>query len=197
MTRYTHLNDIALQEHLVERIRAGEESAFDRLFLLMYSPLVDFALRYVHEPEDAEEVVISLLSHIWDIRTKWEVRGSVVTYLCAAVRNRALNRRVTLHADNTRFAELDESLESPESLSNDDAAIDPAIPGELDEFSPVLKRALETLHPRTREVFLLVKRDGMSIRQAADVLGIAPATVQRQLLRAVESLKNLLLNSES
>lgn len=196
MTRYTHLNDIALQERLVERIRAGEESAFDRLFLLMYSPLVDFALRYVHEPEDAEEVVTTLLSHIWDIRTNWEVRGSVVTYLCAAVRNRALNRRVTLHADNTRFAELDESLESPENLPSD-AAADATMLGELDEFSPVLKRALETLHPRTREVFLVVKRDGMSIRQAADVLGIAPATVQRQLLRAVETLKNLLLNKDS
>ena len=96
---------------LVARVRAGDERALETVFRSHYSPLCDFAARYVRQDALAEELVQDLFADLWARRQSWYVRGSVRAYLFAAVRNRALNLREILERADLR-ARLDAALES-------------------------------------------------------------------------------------
>ncbi len=52
-----------------------------------------------------------------------------------------------------------------------------------------LERALQALPPQHREVFLLVREHGLSLAQAADVLGITQIAVKMRAHRAYEGLR--------
>ena len=72
----------------------------------------------------------------------------------------------------------------------------PATPGasttsfkQANAYSNYLLKAVETLPEEEREVFGLVKVQGLSHSEAAEVLGVATKTVQRRLQRAMLSLR--------
>ena len=52
-----------------------------------------------------------------------------------------------------------------------------------------LERTLSTLPPQHREVFLLVREHGLSLAQAAEVLGITQIAVKMRVHRAYEGLR--------
>lgn len=186
--RYARLNDVAHEERLVVRIREGDEVAFDRLFRLCYGPLVDFAQRYVPSREDAEETITDLFMRIWETRARWEVHGAVTAYLFAAARNRALNVRVARDTEDRHYAYLQTAF----AASTEAIEFDPLLAIDAAELSAPVRRALEALSPRSREVFLLTQRDGLSIREAAGALGVSASTVQTHLARALNVLRRTL-----
>lgn len=57
---------------------------------------------------------------------------------------------------------------------------------------PALWTALESLSPRQREVVLLVEALEWTQREAAELLGIRPASVQTHLARGLERLRDAL-----
>ena len=50
---------------LVARVRAGDERALETVFRSHYSPLCDFAARYVRQDALAEELVQDLFADLW------------------------------------------------------------------------------------------------------------------------------------
>jgi RNA polymerase sigma-70 factor (ECF subfamily) len=58
----------------------------------------------------------------------------------------------------------------------------------------LLRRAVETLPPHSREVLILRELDGMSYKQISAVLGVPTGTVMSRLSRARASLCQLLTN---
>src|SRR5688572_24467295 len=78
-------------EGLVGRVRAGDHEAFRILYLNTFNDLWSFARRYVESAAVAEEIVQDVFLKLWERRERWEVRGSVRSYLLGAVRNRALH----------------------------------------------------------------------------------------------------------
>jgi len=185
MSRYDHINDAAHAEQLIARIRSGDDAAFDRLFRLCYAALADMALRYVANRADAEDIATDVLVWVWERRDTLDIHGLITAYLFRAVRNRALNLRVA-----RREARTSDTLSDDISGTITDGRDDPMLMIEAAELSVQMRRVLETLPPRAREIFLLSRRDGLSIREVAAVLGVTASTVQTQLTRALHVLRS-------
>ena len=79
------------ESELVLRIRAGDESACEALYRAYRTPLWRFAYSYVRSPEVAEELVQDVFLALWRNRAEAGTRGSIRTWLYAAIRNQALN----------------------------------------------------------------------------------------------------------
>lgn len=173
------------REQLVERIRRGDEAAFDRLFRLCYQPLVRFARRYLESRHDAEDVVTDALVHLWDLGEDWSVRGPLGVHLLSVVRNRALNARKAAAVASRRQTrvELEERDTGPRFA---DA---PGADADVSTLSVQARRIFDTLPPRSQEIFLMLRRDAMSVRDVAAVLGVAPSTVQTQITRVVAAFR--------
>lgn len=63
---------------------------------------------------------------------------------------------------------------------------------EESELRNLIQEAIEALPPRRREIFILIRYHGLSYKEAAKVLNVAPQTVANNVSRALDSLRDAL-----
>jgi RNA polymerase sigma-70 factor, ECF subfamily len=62
----------------------------------------------------------------------------------------------------------------------------------MSETEAAVRRAVDALPPRCREIFLLSREDGLSYSGIATTLGISIKTVETQMGRALKALRSAL-----
>lgn len=169
---------------LVERIRAGDEVAFELLFRSYYPRLCRFTLRLIRDFSDAEQLVQDVFLNVWQMRESWSPRGTIRSYLYRAAKNQALNylkhRRVV------------GSVEEFEEQSAEIARASLQEDYERKELMVAVQQAIELLPPRCKLVFALHRQDGLTYSEIADVLDISVKTVETQIGRALKILRKIL-----
>src|SRR5690554_2201705 len=88
MNKIPHIAD---EEDLVQRIRKGDQKAFEVLYRSYYFDLCEFTHRYVRLPAVCEEIVQDLFLNIWRRKEELYPKGSCRSYLYKAARNGALD----------------------------------------------------------------------------------------------------------
>jgi RNA polymerase sigma-70 factor (ECF subfamily) len=178
--KYTSTVD---ERDLLDRIRHGDEGAFDSVFREHYPALVRSAEAMLHRRDVAEEVVQDVMLALWQRREMLVVEDSLRAYLFRATRNRSLNH--LRHATIERKAE-------PELSAAD--APEPLAPASLvdEEIDAALRHAVNGLPPRCREVFELSRVHGLRYAEIASTLGISPKTVEAQMGKALRILRDRL-----
>ncbi len=162
-------------------IRAGDREALGALFREHYASLCRFTEAYVGTADAAEDIVQELFAHLWRRRTELHPTGSPATYLFAAARNRALNRLRGAGREARRVERL--ALEPRGAGPGSDEGI------RVRELADALRRAIHELPERPRACLLLSRAGGLTYAQIADVLGIAPKTVEAHMGRALRRLR--------
>jgi RNA polymerase sigma-70 factor (ECF subfamily) len=169
---------------LLERIRAGDNDAFDAVFRANYASLVGTAERMLQRRDVAEEIVQDVLLELWRRRETLVVEDSLRGYLFRATRNRALNH--LRHGAIERRAEPELSAEHEERGATAHAAL------VEEEIGVAVKRAVAELPPRCREVFELSRVEGLKYAEIAAALGISVKTVEAQMGKALRILRERL-----
>jgi len=171
----------------LQRIRAGDERAFEALFRAYVEPLCAFAYGYVQSQSAAQDIVQDLFARLWEQRATLEPPRSVQSYLYGATRNRALNhqRRARIEvAFVRRGREVALAAPPPRVTPEDDL--------HAQAFAEAVTRAVTQLPTRCREVFTLTRDHQLSYDEAAQVLGISPKTVEIHVGRALALLRDKL-----
>lgn len=168
------------------------DSARERTFSALYDAYADrvyrFCLRLCGGSEaDAEDLAQEVFVAAHAGLERFEGRSSVATWLyrIAVYRWRRLRDS---RAWQVPAVSLDDGPE-PASTQND-----PARAG-LARLS--LEGALAGLSPDLREAFLLVKAEGLTYREAAEVLGAPQGTIQSRVHDAVLRLRSALSGDET
>jgi len=175
--------DLAAAElSLAQRVREGDEAAFEQIFRTYYARLVSFACTKLESQALAEEMVQEVFLQIWTRREQWVVERSVAAYVFRAVRNRVLNARRSIRLEVAYEATAACEIEVDTSEPCDGRLRDA-------EIGAALAHALALLPERPRQVFLLSRRQGLSYAEIADVLGIAVKTVEMHMGRALAQLR--------
>jgi RNA polymerase sigma-70 factor (ECF subfamily) len=170
-------------DSLTERLRAGDESAFDELFREWYAPLVRVARGIVRSKAIAEEVVQEAMLELWRHRERLDADGSVQAYIMRSTKNRALNY-VRHERVRDRAAPLLSLEQGHATRAMDDVV------GE--EIGRAARQAVAALPERTREVFELSRVTGLKYAEIAESLGISIKTVEAQMGRALRHLREQL-----
>jgi RNA polymerase sigma-70 factor, ECF subfamily len=168
---------------LIERIRSGDRSAFDMLYLRYHPVLWEFAMRYVRAAEVAEDVCHEVFLTVWTRRETLEVRASIRSYLYGATRNRALAhlshlRIVEQHAEAERHA----AVSSP---SPDEAASEA-------EMRVAVERGLQMLPDDRRRILMLRWTHGLGYPEIARIMGISEDAARAHVSRARKILREFL-----
>jgi RNA polymerase sigma-70 factor (ECF subfamily) len=168
---------------LLERIKQGEQEAFDAMFRRYYAPLVGVAQGMLRQRAVAEEIVQDVMFELWRRRKKLVIGESLRAYLFQSARNRALN-----HIRHERVERLAEPRAREES-SRPATAINQLVESELDA---AVREAVGALPPPCREVFELSRTSGLRYAEIARVLGISVKTVEARMGRALRGLRERL-----
>src|SRR6058998_2235014 len=79
------------ERDLLDRLRRGDDAAYEAIFRQWYAPLVATTAALLREREPAEEVVQDVMLELWRRRESLTLEQSLRAYLFQASRNRALN----------------------------------------------------------------------------------------------------------
>ena len=186
---------------LALRIRAGDESACEALYRAYRAPLWRFAYSYVRSPEVAEELVQDVFLALWRNRAEAGTRGSIRTWLYAAIRNQALNhlrheRIVTRLDERARGAGGRENGNDTSGAERTIAMGAPAPDAhsaiEASEIDDAVMRAIAALSERRRVAMTLRWKHDMPANEIARILETTPESVRVLLTRARQDLCGLL-----
>ena len=173
----------ASERDLRERIRAGDEGAFDAVFRSHYPHLVRMAESVVRERALAEEIAQDVMLELWRRRESLVVEQTFRAYLIRSTRNRALNhvRHQRIVAREAAFAALD----SPSSPSAEEEVLGV-------ELERAIRDAIEGLSENCREVFQLSRQSGLKYAEIASTLEISIKTVEKRMGQALAELRDRL-----
>lgn len=173
-------------QDLQERIACfADQHAFKAIFSHFYIPLFQFAVSIVKHHEPAEEIVEDVFIRIWDNRERIQAISNLRSYLYVAVRHRCLNHVARRGAsDSYELDQLDvvcaELVPSPEDLMV------------ASELLQRVNRAIQELPPKCRIVYKLVKEDGLTYREAGEILNVSPRTIENHIAIAVKKIASAL-----
>lgn len=168
---------------LLERVRAGNDAAYDEVFRSWYPTLVRVAMALVRDSDAAEEVAQDVMHELWRRRETLDPAASLRAYLLRSVRNRALNH--LRHLRVRRESEAEVELLYDEPLTADQPIV-------ARELAQAVQAAFEELPPRCREVFELSRIRGLKYAEIAEALGISQKTVEAQMGKALRVMRDRL-----
>jgi RNA polymerase sigma factor (sigma-70 family) len=111
---------------------------------------------------------------------------AAVAYMLAADRVAAKNR------DARALTYLKESGGDERSYSNPDR-----MPSVASDLAAVIQKAIKELPRRRGQVFLMVRQDKMSYKQAAEAAGISEAAVNQHVTRAQDHIRKAIADFRS
>ncbi len=166
----------------VERVLAGDVSAFEGIVRRWQGPLINLAYAFCHDRSRAEDMAQEAFLRAYRRLANWRREAAFSSWLFALATNlyRSEIRRVPAHT-----VRLDEVAEP-----RDPRAIDGGLE-ELDQ-ERALRNAVATLPLKYREALLLFYFHDMDIPAAAHSLGLPAGTVKARLFRAREILRKRL-----
>ena len=167
---------------LVLRVGEGDVGAYRELVARYAPQLLRFAARVLRDPAEAEDVVQETCLRLWQHAREYTPRARVTTWLHRITHNLAVDR---LRARG-RLKPLPDEDEDEDAMP--ESARQPSL---IDEKRRVLAldAALAELPERQAAALTLVHLDGLSGKEAAEVLGIGAEALESLLARARRALK--------
>jgi RNA polymerase sigma-70 factor, ECF subfamily len=161
-------------EHYVD----GCPHAFDELYRRVTPKLFGYLLRLTRNRERAEDLLQITFTKVHRARASY-MRGSAFLPWILAIARRSFfdERRRARH----RTEDLSSDGTLPEPV-RDDAAIS-------NDVSEALERALDAMPEAYREAIQLTKVTGLSVAEAADVLGTTATAVKLRVHRGYNLLR--------
>jgi RNA polymerase sigma-70 factor, ECF subfamily len=166
-------------EILIRRIAEGDQLAMRTLFGRHRVPVYRWLLRLVSDEALAEDLLSDVFLDVWRQAASFEARASVSTWLLAIARYKALSAR-----RRRTDAQLDEKVASRVA----DPADDPEVVLQKKTRTELLRHSLARLSPEHGEVIDLVYFHGKSVKEVAEIVGIAEATVKTRMFYARKKL---------
>jgi RNA polymerase sigma-70 factor (ECF subfamily) len=170
--------------YFFNRLKAGDEKAFDYFFNYYYSGLCIYARKYLNNRHEEEEVVQHIFLKFWQDRDVLEVNDSVASYLFQSVRNRCLDILKHKKVENKYFEKFSQT--EREVFNN---TWQTYIESEL--YS-LLMDAINCLPPECRKVFIYSRFENFKNKEIAEKLNISVKTVENQISKALKVLRKQL-----
>lgn len=168
---------------------AGEATMPGALIVAQMRPaLVKYFARKCGSTEEAEDLTQDVLVRALGHAT-WETPEQAKGYIFRAAVNRWRDRRRRAMTQGTTV-EWDEAALGAagalESITNEGIVPERVLIVEQDLFH--VATALQELSERARDIFVLVRLEGLKQTVVAEMLGISISTVEKELVRALACL---------
>ncbi len=169
-------------DRAMDRYAGGEEAAFVDLYDELAPRLHRFALRWTRSRSAAEDAVQQTLLQIHCARHRFVRGGAVIPWAYSIARRLLIDLgrrgvREELRAHDVRDPEEATTAPSPEEALH------------WGRVGAEARRDLALLPPGWREAFELVKFEGLSVAETAEVLGITRGMVKIRAHRATAALR--------
>ena len=168
-------------EDLLNKIRLTDDRrSFEILFQHYFNKVYKVALSIVRRHEIAEEIVEDVFFKFWQKKESYPLIKDLDAYLYVAAKNGAYD-----YLKKTAKYRLDSHEHHVDALSH---VISPERSYLIEELKDQINRAVGSLPPRCRQVFELIRYEGLTHREAAETLGVSIKTIENQMTLAIKKI---------
>lgn len=189
------MNGEATDAQLVARVLQGEEAAFTALMRRHKAWLYVFVRRHVNTADDAYDMVQEAFASAWRALKSYDPARPFDVWLRRIALNKCRDRARKEAVRRRVLGVFGLPSEAAEQAADERAgAEDQRIAGET---LGRLKAALAALPVHLREALILTALQGLSQREAAEVLGVSAKVVETRAYRARKQLAAVLDRSDA
>ena len=162
----------------ISALQRGEPGAYAQLYEQHWKSMYKQALGRVEDDQVAQDIVQDVFVSLWQKRERLVISVSMEAFLAGCVKLQVL---AYFKKEKVRLRVIEKAMQQMEILL--DTEVLPQA-----EMDRSLQRALKGMPENMRQSFLL-RCDNRSIREIADILGIAEQTVSNNLNEVVKRLR--------
>lgn len=169
------------EKKLIQRLRMSDPVAFERLFSHYSIKLYQFSLSYLKSEADAEDIVEEVFFKIWNNREAIKTGMSFQSYLFTIALNfikRSFNKQSRTDLYKRELLNW--------STGGDDQPESSIV---YQDLLNKLDLLISRLPERRKQIFIERKINEKPVKQIAREMGITPKTVENQLTRTLNSLR--------
>jgi len=182
-------NSISIrEEELAHRFATGDEEAFTMIYDRFYFLIYQYARRWLHRKEDAEDIVANTFIKLLEHRKKFVSIENIIGFLKITCRNACINSLKHQRMKTEKQIELLRTM-SREEIPDFEWA-------EAQEvFLNLIYSEVEKLPEKMKEIFMLSYRDELKPAEIAKRLHLKVRTVSNQKTNAIHILKLAMAHS--
>ena len=174
------INDNSTDTFLLDLLKNGNMSAYEKVFSRYYSTLCAYARLFIKSSDACENIVQELMLWIWENHSELHITDSLSRYLFTATRNRCLkhisHEMVERRVLDEMHKKLHGQFESPDFY----------IVKELEER---IRTTVAQLPDSYRQAFELNRYEKKTYDEIAEMLGVSPKTIDYRIQQALKLLR--------
>lgn len=170
---------------LIQKLKQGDEDAYDSIFREYYQDLLLFSSRFLWDMEAAEDIVQDIFIKLYEAGESLAITNSIRAYLFRSVRNRCLNYLRDRKVRDSHHQCFIEATIWTDSLPVFDDVDFYSDPGTLDLLKDVIKR----LPQKSQEIVLMRLEKEYKFTEIAEKLNITTNSAKVQMHRAVSFMR--------
>lgn len=163
-------------------VEQNDEKSFQGLFEYFFPRLTNFAFTFIHNNARSEDLVMDVFEKIWKKQVELNKIRNIKSFLYTSVRNICIDE---IRKNKEIISEDIDNLESKVFLTKrtpENILIE-------DEMHRKLNSMISELPPKSKTVYMLIKEEGFSYQEAADLLNLSSKTIDYHVNYAMKKIR--------
>lgn len=169
-----------IDDTLADQLKADSQEAFQQIFRQHYPSACKAIRRFIKENSTVEDLAQDVFVRFWERRHQIDIKTSIGAY----IHRMAINEALTFLRKQKRFQQ-----DNIDDFSFSDKASSSIQVIEGEELKAKIQRAIDSLPPKCRTVFLLSRHEELSYKEIAAKLDISIKTVENQMGKALRVMR--------
>lgn len=144
--------------------------------------MVSYAFNFLKEQEASEEIVQEVFYQLWIKRDETEIKTAISSYLYRAVRNRCINLIKHLEIRENYKQYNSQEIEKADAEFTDSLTVN--------ELDSKIRRAIDNMPIQRKKIFLMSRYDEMTYKEIAEKMGLSKKTIENQMGKALQYLRD-------
>lgn len=164
-------------------LKNGNPSAYKEVFHVLYPRLKGYCRLFISDVNQVEDIIQESFISFWENRNCIKTDQSIQSYVFVILRNKCLNflkqRKLERHKidiDNVSIAEL-QFLFELDFIQKEETSLE-------EQLVNSLRKAVDELPEKMRDVFILCKIEGYKQKDVAEKLNISLKMVEKHIMKA-------------
>jgi RNA polymerase sigma-70 factor (family 1) len=177
--KVVYKNDI----DLIKSLKRGDEFGYTHLVKTYHHKLCVYAVSLTNNDDSAEDIVQNVFMSIWRNRGKLKEEFVLKSYLYKSVYNEFIDQyrkqKTVVTLEKKYIDALTYIVEEEDEKS-------------LERLMKIVKKEIENLPPKCKQIFLLSKEEGLTNIEIAEHLNVSIKSVEAHITKAFKILRSTL-----
>ena len=168
---------------LIEALKTGDPKAYTFLVNTYHHKLCVYAYSFTHDHNLSEDIVQNVFMRIWNKRKNLKDDFVIISFLYKSVYNEFIDqyrsKKSTYPLEKKYIDALNAIVENEDEYS-------------IENIIKLVKREIQNLPPKCKEIFLLSKDEGLTNIEIAEYKNVSIKSVEAHITKAYSILRSTL-----